>query len=159
MVMELPPHATHLDEPSGRADSKVDPSSGSFAEAFFASNEEMIVIVTLRCEIVECHADGSWPAKQLRIPFLDGRPSSPDTANWIVHARSITLRPVGSERFQVGGVEGPVKNRSMRPARFHHALAFPFRLFQLEATSDSPSCLVKSSGEHTRTESRGVSFY
>src|ERR1700738_1315488 len=24
----------------------------------------------------------------------------------------------------------------MRPARFHHALAFPFRLFQLEVTSD-----------------------
>ena len=109
MVMELPPRPTRLDEPSGRANSKLEANSGSFAEAFFASNEEMIVIVTLRCEIVECHADGSWPAEQLRIPFLDGRPSSPDTANRIVHARSITLRPVGSERFQVGGVEGPVK--------------------------------------------------
>jgi len=109
MVMDLPPRATRLDEPSGCANSKLEANSGSFAEAFFASNEEMVVIVTLRCEIVERHADSRWSAKQLRIPFLNGRPSSPDTANRIVHARSVTLRPVGSERFQVGGVEGPVK--------------------------------------------------
>ena len=38
VVMELPPRATHLDEPPGRANSKLDPNSGSFAEAFFASN-------------------------------------------------------------------------------------------------------------------------
>ena len=109
MVMDLPPRATRLDEPSGCANSKLEANSGSFAEAFFASNEEMVVIVTLRCEIAERHADSRWSAKQLRIPFLDGRPSSPDTTNRIVHARSSTLRPVGSERFQVGGVEGPVK--------------------------------------------------
>ena len=70
MVMDLPPRATRLDEPSGCANSKLEANSGSFAEAFFASNEEMVVIVTLRCEIVECYAHGRWPAKQLRIPFL-----------------------------------------------------------------------------------------
>ena len=63
MVMELPPHATHLDEPSRRTDSKLKPNSGSFTVAFFTSHEEMKVIVTLRYEIVERHADSRWPAK------------------------------------------------------------------------------------------------
>src|ERR1700704_7175407 len=97
MVMELPPHATHLDEPSRRADSKLKPNSGSFTVAFFTSHEEMKVIVTLRHEIVEHHADRRWPAKQLVIPFPDGRPSSPDTTNRIVHARSFPIGPVSSE--------------------------------------------------------------
>src|SRR2546423_552498 len=73
MVMELPPHATHFDEPSRRTESKIKPNSGSFTVAFFASHEEMKVIVTLRHEIVEHHADRRWPAKQLVIAFPDGR--------------------------------------------------------------------------------------
>ena len=63
MVMELPPHATHLDEPSRRTNSKLKPNGGSFTVAFFTSHEEMKVIVTLRYEIVERHADNRWPAK------------------------------------------------------------------------------------------------
>src|ERR1700736_5154902 len=109
MVMELPPRATHLDEPSGCTNPKFKPNSGSFAQAFFTSHEEVIVIVTLRREIVERHADSRWPAKQLRIALPDGRPSAPDTTNRIVHAGSLPVRPVGTERFQIGGVEGPVK--------------------------------------------------
>src|ERR1700737_5026953 len=84
-------------------------NSGSFTVAFFPSHEEMKVIATLRYEIVERHADSRWPAKQLRIALPDGRPSAPDTANRIVHARSLPVCPVGTERFQIGGVEGPVK--------------------------------------------------
>jgi hypothetical protein len=97
MVMELPPHATHLDEPSRRTNSKLKPNGGSFTVAFFTSHEEMKVIVALRYEIVEGHADNRWPAKQLRITFPDGRPSSPDTTNRIVHARSLPIGPVASE--------------------------------------------------------------
>ena len=63
MVMELTPHATHLDEPSRRTNSKLKPYSGCFTVAFFTSHEEMKVIVTLRYEIVERHADNRWPAK------------------------------------------------------------------------------------------------
>jgi len=63
MVMELPPHATHLDEPSRRTNSNLKPNSGSFTVAFFTSHEEMKVIVTLRCKIVERDADKRWPAK------------------------------------------------------------------------------------------------
>jgi hypothetical protein len=48
MVMDLPPRAMYLDEPSGCTNSKLKPNSGSFAQAFFTSHEEMIVIVTLR---------------------------------------------------------------------------------------------------------------
>src|SRR5580700_9245437 len=48
MVMELSPRATHLDEPSGRTNPKLKPTGGSFAQAFFTSHEEVIVIVTLR---------------------------------------------------------------------------------------------------------------
>jgi hypothetical protein len=57
MVMELAPHATLLDEPSRRTNSKLKPNSGSFTVAFFPSHEEVKVIVTLRYEIVERHAD------------------------------------------------------------------------------------------------------
>jgi hypothetical protein len=99
MVMELPPRATHLHEPSGCANPKLEPNSGSFANAFFTSHKEVIVIVTLRREIVERHADSRWPAKQLRIALPDGRPSAPDTADRIIHARSFPVRPVGTERF------------------------------------------------------------
>ena len=63
MVMDLPPHTTHLDEPPGCANSKLKPNRGSFAEAFFTSYEEIIVITPLRYEIMENHADGRWPAK------------------------------------------------------------------------------------------------
>ena len=49
---------------------------------------------------MECHAHSRWPAKQLCIALLDGRPSAPDTTNRIVHARSLSVRPVGTERFQ-----------------------------------------------------------
>jgi hypothetical protein len=63
MVMELAPHATHLDEPSRRTDSKLKPNSGSFTVTFFTSHEEMKVIVTLGFEMVERHADNRWPAK------------------------------------------------------------------------------------------------
>jgi hypothetical protein len=63
MVMELPPSATHLDEPSRRANSKFNPNRWSFAEAFFPSHEEMVVVVALRREIVERHANNRWPVK------------------------------------------------------------------------------------------------
>jgi hypothetical protein len=63
MMMELPPHATHLHEPSRCANSKLKPNSGSFTVAFFTPHEEMKVIVTVRNEIVERHADNRWPAK------------------------------------------------------------------------------------------------
>jgi hypothetical protein len=62
-MVELPPYAMHLDEPSGRPNSKLDPNRGSFAKAFFTSHEEMIVIVAVCYEIVERHTDKRWPAK------------------------------------------------------------------------------------------------
>src|SRR6201988_562286 len=109
MGMELPPHATHLDEPSRRTKSKLKPNSGSFTGAFFAAHEEMIVIAALRCEIVERHADCRWPVKQLRVALLDGRPPAPDAADRIVHAGTFSIRPVGSECVQIGGIDGPVE--------------------------------------------------
>src|ERR1043165_6043366 len=99
----------HLDEPARRANSKLKPNRWSFAEAFFTSHEEIKVVVTLRHEIVERHADNRWPVKQLRIAFPDGRPPPPDTSNRIVHDWSLTTGPVSSECVQIGGVEGPVK--------------------------------------------------
>ena len=63
MVMELPPYAMHLDEPSRRTNSKLKLNGGSFTVAFFTSHKEVKVIVTLRYEIVERHADNRWPAK------------------------------------------------------------------------------------------------
>jgi hypothetical protein len=63
VVMELPPDAMRLDEPSRRTNSKLKPNGGSFAAAFFTSNEEVKVIITLRNKIAERHADSRWPVK------------------------------------------------------------------------------------------------
>src|SRR5580700_6729513 len=101
MVMELPPYTTRFDEPAGCTNSKLKPNSGSFAQPFFTSDEEVIVIVALCREIVERHPDSRWSAKQLRIALPDGRPSAPDTTNRIVHARSLPVPPVGTERCKV----------------------------------------------------------
>src|SRR5688572_5047554 len=100
MMMELTPDAVAPSEPARRADAEIDGRLRRRARAFLSPDEEMPVVASLACEIVERDADRRRASEQLRVAFPDRRPATSNAADGVIHARRIALCPVGSEAIE-----------------------------------------------------------